>query len=123
MTFDILDASNAIVHSEQNNITIDSSRVFDKKFSDITLAPGMYVLRLRILYNGGASEEFRYSFEVLQKTGIINQLPFLPWVIGVFILLIIGIFFIWKESYLIGTIEENIKKKFSEEFSRNSENM
>ena len=120
MTFDILDSSDAIVHSEQNNINIDTNRAFDKKFSGVSLSSGVYVLRLRIVYSGGTSEEFRSLFNISSSRGVLDRISSLPLFIGIIIFLTISVFFAWKKSYRIGKIEEEIKKMIFERDSRAS---
>ena len=120
ITFDILNTSGTVVHSEQNYINFDTSKVFDKKFSAVALAPGEYTLRLRALYSSGTIESLNYHFKVLPKTGGMDWLSSFSWVLGIFIILIIGVFFAWKKSYVIGRIEEDIKKRFSEKESTGS---
>ena len=45
LTFDILDANGQIVHTEKDYITVETEKVFNKKFSGFTLQPGKYTLR------------------------------------------------------------------------------
>lgn len=67
LTFDILDSSGNVVHSEKDNVTVETEKVFIKKFTGVSLAPGAYTLRLTMLYNTSVKDEFTQPFEITEK--------------------------------------------------------
>jgi hypothetical protein len=66
MTFDILDKSGKIVHTENDTITVETENVFTKRFFDIDLPDGRYTLKLTTLYNTSVRDEFTAPFEISQ---------------------------------------------------------
>jgi hypothetical protein len=92
LTFDILDSSGQVVHTEKGSVTVETEKVYNKRFTGFDLAPGNYTLRLTTLYNTSVSDEFVQPFEIVKPEAPTNQ--YLPWVIGGGILLIVIILII-----------------------------
>jgi len=70
LVFTILDEEGRIVQTDNDTITVESERVFSKKFFDVTaLSPGKYTLRLHTLYNIDVGDDFEVSF-IVESEGI-----------------------------------------------------
>ncbi len=65
MTFDILDSSGKVIHSEKGSTVVQTEEVYNKRISNFTPVPGDYTLRLTTVYNKNVSDEFRQPFKVI----------------------------------------------------------
>jgi len=79
LIFDILDESGTKVHSEKDDIVVETEAVFTKKFKALNLPPGKYTLALTTLYNVDVEDEFFEKFEIVQIVQIEEKVTS-PWI-------------------------------------------
>jgi hypothetical protein len=68
LTFTIKDANGKVWSTSTDNISVQTEKVFDKKFSGFKLPNGKYTLTLNTLYNTNVEDEFKQDFIV--KTAV-----------------------------------------------------
>jgi len=73
LTFIVFDESGQEVYQAQDSIIVETEANYVKRFPNLNLSAGDYVLVARTLYNVDVSDEFRQDFSVQEKGG-----PF-PW--------------------------------------------
>jgi hypothetical protein len=100
LTFDVLDSTGKIVHTEKDHVEVQTELIFNKKFQDAALPSGKYTLKLTTLYNVDVKDEFDQEFEITKGAAcrIVLGLCWWRWifiVIGTFILTILFIIF-WE---------------------------
>lgn len=98
MTFDILDTSGAVIHSEKDMTTVETEKIFTKYFTGAALAAGTYTLRLTTLYNTNARDTFETPFSIISEGA---SAGWLAWLIRVFLFALFGILFLiwWKRRH------------------------
>lgn len=98
MTFDILDASGAVIHSEKDMTTVETEKIFTKYFTGAALAAGTYTLRLTTLYNTNVRDTFEAPFSVISEGAFAG---WLAWLIGTFLFVLFGILFLilWRRRH------------------------
>ncbi len=118
LLFTILDQDGKEVHSEEDQITVETEKILRKSFGNADLPNGEYTLILTTLYNINVVDEFRQDFKIgRERRGITGS------VIGVFgkgevwysilifgIVLLIGfvVYFIRKYAMYVGKLEGEI---------------
>jgi hypothetical protein len=73
LTFDILDSSGQVVHTEKDTVSVETEKIYNKVFAGFVLSPGHYTLRLTTTYNVSVTDEFLQSFEVVAPEQQINR--------------------------------------------------
>ena len=74
LLFTILDENGNEVHSEEDQITVETEEILRRTFGGVELVEGKYTLILTTLYNVNVVDEFRQEFEILgTKTDKISQ--------------------------------------------------
>lgn len=98
MTFNILDASGAVIHSEKDMTTVETEKIFTKYFTGAALAAGTYTLRLTTLYNTNVRDTFEAQFSVISEGAFAG---WLAWLIGAFLSALFGILFLilWRRRH------------------------
>jgi hypothetical protein len=113
ITFDILDYQGDVVHSEKDNITVQTEKIDNKKFTGFKLPSGQYVLRVTTIYNNNVRDEFKQPFEISAVGRMTARTPLLwPYlaVLGMILLLLILIFLEIKKS--------NDREKFRDKWKK-----
>ena len=69
ITFIILDEIGNRVHLEQDSLVVETEAVFTKKFENLDLEIGKYVILSNTIYNGEIEDGFWKEFEIRSKIG------------------------------------------------------
>ena len=69
LTFIILDEIGNKVYLEQNSLVVETENVFSKKFKNIELEIGKYVVLLNTIYNENVEDSFWKEFEIRSRVG------------------------------------------------------
>lgn len=98
LTFDILDANGQIIHTEKDNITVETEQVITKRFSGFALQPGKYTLRVTTLYNTSVKDEFSQPFAVSRAASSFTSFNYsiVLYLLILFLILLIIFFIIAK---------------------------
>ncbi len=100
MTYIILDINKNKLHTEQDSAVVWTEELIIKKFDNLELPNGKYVLVLHTLYGNNIFDEFRQEFEVGKETpkkSLLYLYIFIGILIGLVIILLL-IYFIKKRS-------------------------
>jgi hypothetical protein len=69
LTFIVFDESGQEVYQAQDSIIVETEANYVKRFPNLNLSAGDYVMVVRTLYNVDVSDEFRQDFSVQEKGG------------------------------------------------------
>ncbi len=107
LNFRIVDASGKEVYAKKDNVVIQTEGVLVTRFADIDALPdGEYTLHVRTLYNVDVEDNFEIPFTV--QKDLAGGFPWIWVVVGVFGLLLLTTFVIWKRR--IDNEKKNIQK-------------
>jgi hypothetical protein len=95
MTFDILNSSGVVVHSDTASTTVETQGVYNESLKGLTLSPGNYTMRLTTLYGTSTRDQFEQPFTVVAKTTSPWWLNPWLWIIGGVVVLIIIVWIIF----------------------------
>ncbi len=69
LTFIILDEIGNQVYLEQDSLVVETENIFSKKFENIDLEIGKYVILLNTIYNENVEDSFWKEFEIRSRVG------------------------------------------------------
>lgn len=102
LTFTVFNEENKVIFTSKDEVTIETTGVFVKRFSDAgDLAPGNYTIRLHTLYNVDVEDDFEAAFTVGAVGGVcisFLSICLIWWIIGGCIVLALLLFYyiVWK---------------------------
>lgn len=67
LTFTIKNELGAVVHTEKDDIVVETEAVLTKEFENLILPLGKYTLTLETLYNVDVRDEFTQEFEIVEE--------------------------------------------------------
>jgi len=98
MTYIILDRYETKLYTDQDSAVVWTEELIIKKFDNLELPDGKYVLMLHTLYGNNVFDEFRQDFEVGREKPQkpLSWLYILVGVFGAFVIILIIVYFIRK---------------------------
>jgi len=101
LTFNIVNKTGEIVHSQKDQIVVETEGVLIERFKDLDLPLGRYTLVVKTLYNVNVEDEFKVSFEIIEKRKIVET--WYVYVLLVLIFIVVASLYFWNIKRNNGT--------------------